>query len=363
MTEEQEKGAFGSKLCEGMVIGLLEELKLPMKEVIDMDASDSWFKPHGACLFSGYDFSTDTSWEKQLKRIQDTLISEVHINSRLLVGVDGLLSLFKQLNPQTGIRGTEETRLFLACALFDDSLESGSEDSNAEPPIRVARFRENLFFVGDASLYLALTTECYKRYPTASAGDLHMLRTCCIADDVLTYLMMKHGCYRFLFDQESESTQSLQRLISLADEYGRNAWANSNGWVLGQEEFAKRWESNWWSSVGDNDGKPNHITAKYSGLGGGCLYGESSKLGKFLTQDLAYSFKSIIGALVLSNGVECMWRCVAPMFEEILLLSPEETRQHYKTNITSTSQSGKRGRSVQIVQGFQASYGTGWSVL
>jgi hypothetical protein len=53
------------------------------------------------------------------------------------------------------------------------------------------------------------------------------------------------------------------------------------------------------------------------------------KLPESITGDLVFSFKSIIGALVLSIGVDGMWQCIGPIFEELLLLSFDEVNREY----------------------------------
>jgi len=48
-----------------------------------------------------------------------------------------------------------------------------------------------------------------------------------------------------------------------------------------------------------------------------------------VSENLAFSMKSLVGALVLSTGLEGMWCCMYPYFEELLLLSPSEHNMMY----------------------------------
>ena len=64
------------------------------------------------------------------------------------------------------------------------------------------------------------------------------------------------------------------------------------------------------------------------GLGGGLLVGHLKKLDKDLTEDLAFSMKAICGALVLSLGVDGMWRVMSSLFIEVMLLSPKENQRY-----------------------------------
>jgi hypothetical protein len=50
-----------------------------------------------------------------------------------------------------------------------------------------------------------------------------------------------------------------------------------------------------------------------------------------------FSFKSIVGALILSLGVKLTWICIGPLFEELLLLSADELRSEFGTGSTLIS--------------------------
>jgi len=349
-------GPIFNDCCEKKVIEFLEELNLPFQLSLEQKrySDERWFKAVHACIFEGFSFNNDEAWSIQYKEIISTFHCEVYIKERLLRGTQKLLSILKKLNPNNSLELSTEMEVMLACALFNDSLESDSEDSiGANPPIIFARLRENLFFIGESALHLAITMECFKRYPHASAGDLHMLKICCTSDDSIAYIALKHGIDECLYEEESECINRFKFLLSAADMYGQKL--NS---ILPQAAYKDRWIHSWWYNESNVD-----IYPRYIGLGGGCLAGEKTKVGKMLTADLTYGFKSILGSLVLSVGLERMWYSVIPLFEEILMLSPDETRNYFKTNITVSYASGKNAESTLGVKRLQASFGNGWSAI
>jgi len=224
-------------------------------------------------------------------------------------------------------------------------------------------FRENLFFLGDSALHLALTTECFKRNPSASAGDLHLLRTCLFTDDVLAYLMIKHGIQHFLIDKLAQGPINLPDVIHLSDKKGQENWNAQGGWIFGLREFRDRWANRWWSGPVETETDHGEITPMYPGLCGGYLQGKKEREPRWMTCDLAYSFKCIIGALTLSVGVQKMWVLIVPMFEELLLLTPDETRKHCKSSITKNYSSGKKASGTRKTQSRQRLYNHGWSAI
>lgn len=343
--------------CERNTIAFLEELCLPLYEDDTREfitSATHWFKPDDACLHKGFSFDTHEDWSIQLKKLIGTFQSEVYIKDRLVAGTRKLLSIFTQLDPSYDLQLTDDMELMLACALFNHSFESDSEDSIGDnPPIMLARFRENLFFIGEAALQLAVVMECYKRYKNASAGDLHMLKICCTSDDTIAYITIKNGIDECLYDEESENIERLKMLVNASEMYGSNMPAK-----LSNDVFKERWNRRWWSNENIVD-----VSPRYLGLGGGCLAGERTKVGKLLTADLVYGFKSVIGSLVLSVGLNRTWRAVIPLFEEILIFSPEETRKFFPNNITKSYASGKNAESTLGVQKLQAVYGNGWSAV
>jgi hypothetical protein len=81
-----------------------------------------------------------------------------------------------------------------------------------------------------------------------------------------------------------------------------------------------------------NNASDDDLHPQYPGLGGGLLVGHIKKLDKDLAEDLAFSMKAICGALVLSLGVDGMWRVMSSLFIEVMLLSPEENQRLYGEN-------------------------------
>ena len=71
----------------------------------------------------------------------------------------------------------------------------------------------------------------------------------------------------------------------------------------------------------------------YPGLACGRFCGRKSKLHSAMTDDLQFSFKCIIGALVLALGTDNAWFCLRPLFEEVLVLAPNELREKYKYDL------------------------------
>lgn len=367
LTVGLDNDVIGSSDCENIIIGWLEELQLPMKEGDESDMNDKWFKPVHSSLLAGFDFQQHPKWNEQLEKARCVLNSNDSIDrSRMKNGVNSLIKVLECLGPQMNstTSDTRNTRkILLSCALFDDSMSDAEDDVDMHPSIALARIRESLFFIGDAALHLVLATECYHRYPNASVGDLHLLRCCCIGDEVLAYLAIKYQFDSCLYDQES--IYQMQSLVKMSDDNGRNDWARKGGWILGKKEFARRWARTW--SVDYRHTAPTTCdmsrletkSPQYPGIGGGILFGSKAPLGKLYTKNLAYAFKSIIGAIVLSNGVRHMWQIMLPMFEELLILSANEIRENFKNNITNHP--GKTARSVQFVRNHRDSYGLGWS--
>jgi len=57
-----------------------------------------------------------------------------------------------------------------------------------------------------------------------------------------------------------------------------------------------------------------------------------------MTSNLAFSFKCIVGAMTLSIGTDATWSVLLrPLFEELMVFTPEEHRKIFKANIASTT--------------------------
>ncbi len=363
--------------CERIIIGFLEQLELPITYEHCLDDNEFWFKPAHACLSAGFDFEEHSQWSQQMMKAQHILNSNDGLDGFKLQ--EGLERLEKSLEGLGAIQvfntNTDTTReisicsTLFSCALFDDSMDDLEDDPELCPSILLARIRENLFFIGDAALHLVLATECYQRQPDASVGDLHLLRHCCVGDEVLAYLAIKYRFEECLYDQEDPMHQMFQSYVSIADHKGRDCWAKNDGWILGKDEFARRWGLTWQSgsrhAISNNQDSSISLSKtkapQYPGIGGGLLFGSKVALGKKYTENLAFAFKSIIGAMVLSKGLQKMWKIMLPMFEELLILSADEVRNSFKNNITN--QPGKTTRSVQTVRNHRECYGLGWSAI
>ena len=84
---------------------------------------------------------------------------------------------------------------------------------------------------------------------------------------------------------------------------------------------------------------------QYVGLAAGRLRGQQDKLPDSASEDLQFSMKCIVGALVLAFGVEDAWQnMLRPFFLELLMLSPDELRIAYKdvSPLASGYQKGRR---------------------
>lgn len=316
---------------------LLNELELPL-DSLDNDADLDFYNP------------SYCEWHGQLESMKAMLVlsSHAHITQRLCHCLENLQILFRL--PELKI----EERLMLYCALYDDSLEWDMDDDLVENKlILLSRFRENLFFIGEASLHLLITYECFQRFPTCSAGDLHLLKACAMADDVIAYITIKNRIHKMLFDQdETEERIELIQMIEQAEYKGLADWCTEmkRGWVLGLEEFQRR-------------SKSTSQSPRYCGIGGGCLIGQKAKLGKKFTEDLVFSFKAIMGACVIAFGFKQMRNLFIPLFDELLLLTPSEIRTNYSTPLTRTNSSGKRDRSHRNMEALRQKFGDGWSVF
>eukprot|EP00554_Chaetoceros_debilis_P011400 CAMPEP_0194105812 /NCGR_PEP_ID=MMETSP0150-20130528/5934_1 /TAXON_ID=122233 /ORGANISM="Chaetoceros debilis, Strain MM31A-1" /LENGTH=1664 /DNA_ID=CAMNT_0038793779 /DNA_START=395 /DNA_END=5389 /DNA_ORIENTATION=+ len=367
ITKNEGTGITTSLQSERMIIYLLNMMQLPMDIIDNNDRDQQWFKPANACLREGFDFVSDQHWEALMGDIGRLLQSAIDVDHRLTLGSKGLISSIGKIQSSENFLETDNSAILLKCALFDDSMDGGD---SSDPLLgnmdleKVAMFRENLFFVGNAALYFALTTECFNRYPDATAGDLHLMRTCCVTDDILVYLISKHGVNEFLFDRQAEEIPDLINLTKIADEEGLKEWAKFGGWSLGLDEFRRRWANI--TSTSSNKGEEEFflksgIMPQYPGIRGGMLFGHEKGLGKDATRDLAYSFKCIVGALTLALGMdEAKNLFICPLFDEILLLSPKETRELSKSPLTKNYPCGK---SMLMTRQHQALYDHGWSAI
>ena len=162
-----------------------------------------------------------------------------------------------------------------------------------------------------------ITFDLFKRFPTATPGDLMLQLTSAVCDDALSYLMTKNFFHEALIDP------------GIAEDF--IAVAN-----LADIEGQKMWSSNRLRSF---DAK----SPRYPGLLGGRLCGRNQKLPAKMTDPLVFSFKALVGALVLSCGLDNTWKCLHPVFAEILSLSAEEIRKiSCDSNLSRIYTTGKK---------------------
>jgi dsRNA-specific ribonuclease len=335
-----------------LIIALLNAYLLPLPRDSIKTEGWPWFRAMGSCLVSGYPFGLDKVWQKQLVAIGTALYTAKDAISKLEQGyidlVAKLVTLSGQL-PLDNILNVQSSKILLLCAIFDDSLNDDSDsassirslskvstlgsvgtDENASFAtalenglFRAGMMRDTLTLVGAYALQLCITHQVFERNPSIQPKGLHVLRALALTDDCVSYVFMKAGFDAFLYDQQAPALMRFKTEMALSDSIGRKKWDAKGGWIVfgGKKEFTKRWTL------------PSTCTVpepQYMGIGGGRLYSHpKGKLPESITGDLVFSFKSIIGALVLSIGVDGMWQCIGPIFEELLLLSFDEVNREY----------------------------------
>jgi len=348
--------AFINSADGSIVAGLLNELELPGTGVRGEENSRVF---HGlsACLGGSYPFELQKKWNKQIVAVGTTMIVNHGIDEKLERGLSlacGILEANSRRNLHTEL-SSPRTRILLRCALFDDSLEfdsvtaegitiddtmnaswlslrdsiasgsgslSGASSMALDGLDLVGILRDTLFFVGNYALNLCISIELYKRFPDASPKDLTLLNFCAFTDDILSYILVKSRLYDCLYDQDSTSAAQFWIEANLADKRGMEIWENNSGWILGGlDDYRRRVKS-----------EANDVMPRYPGIGGGLLSGKLSKLDRELTADLAVSMKAIIGALVLGIGLDGMWSAIGPLFDEVLIVTPEENLRLYGEN-------------------------------
>ena len=355
-----------------LTIALLNEFRLPLpKERCKTEESGwPWFRAMGCCMKAGYPFDLDKSWKKQLVSVGTALYTNDEMILELTQGYTKLVEKLVELSGQLSLHeilSVQASKILLLCSIFDESLSDNSDSGssimslsngstmNSEetsiPPLertrpslsreteasddalsiestfekglfRAGLTRDTLALLGASALQLCITHQLFERNPDVQEGGLHVLRAVASTDDCVVYVFIKNGFDVFLFDKKAPAISRFKTEMALSDSIGRQKWDTLGGWILdgGNKEFERRWTLN-------SDRVPE---PKYTGIGGGRLYShQKGKLPEFITADLAFSFKSIIGALVLCVGVDGMWQCIGPVFEELLLLSFEEVRREY----------------------------------
>ena len=362
-----------------------------------------WYAPLGTCLQVGYPFQLDKKWFAQLVSVGTTIHSSADVLGRLEKCHERFSNMFFQDNPSylKNQSVAERCKILLMTAFFDDSLgyesNDGSQSASArswssfsltkmsssiesankkeeivqevllktsaeedlldlddsidtttctQPDlVQVAMLRDSLYVIGNYALHLCISKDIFLRYPNATAGDLHMMKTMALSDDVLAYVMVKNHIDDCLYDVDAPTTKLFMEHIVQAELAGEDLWKlkGTNGWFVpnGILEFNRRKK---YLFIPSNFKEP-----RYVGLAGGrlCHHGHS-KIDENITTDLVFSFKAIIGALVLSIGLENMHACVGgPLLEELYLVSPDEAR-HIFGNVSNICKIYKRGYESSV---------------
>lgn len=342
-----------------MVIPFLNKLNLPMppNNTDTQNSPKSWFQSPSVCMTNGYPFHIDPCWSKQMNELETILKGEPDLEARLkrnavklvyiLVGNHGEKWKDKLLNT----RGL----MLLMLSLFDANLDSTDDTTIVRVEAmdelrRLGIMRDMMFHVGNATLELFVSQDlCFMYDKGGTPGDLHLVKTCCVADDVLVYILMKWNIQECMFDQQASYLLELDRIISKADKLGNQVWTERGGWILsgGNEAYISRRDAFFGTGRSTTSICADRgCTPMYPGLMGGRLCGQTSKLDSALTTDLHFSFKCIMGALVLSIGAEASWyQFFRPLFlEEVMLLTPGEYREHFQ-QVSSICRSYTKGSS------------------
>jgi hypothetical protein len=129
-------------------------------------------------------------------------------------------------------------------------------------------------------------------------------------------VMVKNGIHKFLFDQNAKCHELFQDKMKDAE------------WVAAGRQKSGAF-----------------VLHSYPGLAGGRLMRSGNvkfaKLDKEITEELMVSFKAIVGAMVLAIGAKKMWNVIAPLFDELLSLSPAALRRHYSNESSVVSSYSK----------------------
>jgi len=231
--------------------------------------------------------------------------------------------------------------LLLHCALFDDSLDDQEYNPGTIGLGSFSSLRDKIFHVGNAALQLSIVSEIYHLYPTCTSGDMHLMKVVLMSHDSLAYIFVKSRFHECLFDTYADATIIMQDYMKESDLLGSKEWAKHDGWKIsgGLGEFRRRIEQYY----GD-DGCSEMARPQYMGLAAGRLWGHTNKLPDAASDDLQFSMKCVVGALVLAFGVNDAWDILRPFFLELMLLSPEELRTSYMgvSDLVSCYKKGKK---------------------
>lgn len=330
-----------------MSLGLLNEFGETLESTILRKTTSrddaSWLAVKRTCMCEGYPFHEHSTWRKRLDDVWKTLQDHHQVLSVIQSKANNLCQILAKPTECHSefirVQSDPIASLLLHCAIFDDSLEDQGSDY-MESLDELARLRDVLFNVGNASLQLSIVKEIYNLYPTATSGDIHLFKTSTSSHDVLAYMMVKIGFTSCLYDEHANATSEMRDSVHEADKIGAQHWEANEGWIIpgGQHEFQRRIKS-----VYSGVSHVAQVEAHYYGLAAGRLW-SMQKLPESTTNDLQFSMKTIVGSLVLIFGVDEAWNILRPFFLEIMLISPDEMRNRFKgvSDLTSNYQKGKR---------------------
>ncbi len=326
-----------------MTVGFLNQIGPDFPDSFDSNGPScndaiGWFAASGTCLEEGFPFLNHPRWVNELEQIQKIMKCYPDIYSTLQRNTAAFLEMLANRKSQDRdhiamLKADPFALLLIHSALFDDSLDGGSEIRDL---VKIAQLRDKIFNVGNAALQMSIVSELYHLYPVSTSGDFHLMKTTLMSNDVLAYVFVTNGFHTFLFD--ADATDVMQDYINEADRLGGKEWIKNGGWIIpgGVEEFRKR--------IHRCGSEGLVVNPRYMGLAAGRLLGHRRKLPPEASDDLQFSMKCTVGAIALIFGVHDAWSLFRPFFLELLVLSPEELRTSFKgvSDLVGSYQKGKR---------------------
>jgi len=349
--------------AEMMLAGFVERLNLPLPADQDDHTNDGWFRGDSLGLAKGVCLSQHQLWESRFREVEEALLSTTRVRQIVREKSERLISILIPDKYDSMVLSRSRLcdgrpRLLLDIAVFDANLDGSDpliQDSVAQERLQLGgMIRDNLFQVGSTALELMLCRDMFMMNPSATPSDLHLLLACAQTHDVLAYILLKNGLHTCLFDEDLPRRGKILQAVEVADVIGLKLWDANEGWILpgGILTFQSRLAKV--RSVRPCSMSPNPVGPvgpRYPGLAGGRLHGTDKKLSMNEIIDWQFSLKCIFGALVLSFGLESSWtEAFRPLFEEVLLLSADEYREHF-TDASTICKSYSRGNTNCLVDG------------
>lgn len=309
--------AFLAEDGDSLVLYFLRQLKIPFP---GKGKADYWFQTWNVSINDRCLIASHSHIRAQICKISDILHTYLDVGSKLKLGQEKLLNLL--LFRYSYWKEDSFLTVLIQCALFDDDLLKHLDNGQVGTAIDflpIVSFRESLFSVGAFALYLMVSKELFQRFPRANSGELHLLRACAANDDVLAYVMVQNGLHECLYDKNTPSTASFLVQVQNSER------------IMSEEQ--------------KGCGPTLFVLTKYPALVGGRMAGsKDKKLSSHLTEDLSVSFKTIVGALVLSLGIERMWKdAILGLLDELLALDPATLCSLYrdKSSLVKTYESNR----------------------